>query len=111
MVNILREEGQDTNRAQLELIKLLCNKKCPNLFIVADEDQLIFEWNDAKFEYLVELKEDYNMEVIQLYESFRCPQEILKIANNLISYNKFRLNGKEPIRATQSDIYTDKKTV
>jgi len=109
--HILIDEGQDTNKAQLELIKLLCGKECPNLFIVADEDQLIFEWNDAKFEYLVELKEHYNMEVIQLYESFRCPQEILKIANNLISYNKFRLNGKEPIRATQSDIYTDKKTV
>ena len=109
--HILIDEGQDTNKAQLELIKLLCGKECVNLFIVADEDQLIFEWNDAKFEYLVELKEHYNMEVIQLYESFRCPQEILKIANNLISRNKFRLSGKEPIRATKSDIYTNKKAV
>ncbi len=108
--HILIDEGQDTNKAQLELIKLLCDKECPNLFIVADEDQLIFEWNDAKFEYLVELKEYYNMEVIQLYESFRCPSEILKIANNLISHNKFRLSGKEPIRSTK-EINTDKKVV
>jgi len=109
--HILIDEGQDTNKAQLELIKLLCGKECPNLFMVADEDQLIFEWNDAKFEYLVELKEYYNMEVIQLYESFRCPPEILKIANNLISRNKFRLSGKKPIRTTKSDFYRDKKAV
>jgi len=109
--HLLIDEGQDTNKAQLELIKLLCGKECPNLFIVADEDQLIFEWNDAKFEYLVELKEHYNMEVIQLYESFRCPQEILEIANNLINHNKFRLSGKEPIRATKSFLHTDTKPV
>ena len=109
--HILIDEGQDTNRAQLELIKLLCNKKCPNLFIVADEDQLIFEWNDAKFEYLVELKEHYKMEVIQLYESFRCPQEILEIANNLINQNRFRLSGKEPIRATKGFLQANTKSV
>jgi len=95
--HVLIDEGQDTNKAQFELIKLLCGKSYTHLFIVADEDQLIFEWNDAKFEYLVELKNYYQMEVIQLYESFRCPSQVLEVANNLITHNRLRISGKKPI--------------
>jgi len=95
--HVLIDEGQDTNRAQFELIKLLCGESGPNLFIVADEDQLIFEWNDAKFEYLVELKNYYQMKVIQLYESFRCPSQVLEVANSLIGHNSLRISGKKPI--------------
>jgi len=95
--HVLIDEGQDTNKAQFELIKLLCGKSYTHLFIVADEDQLIFEWNDAKFEYLVELKNYYQMEVIQLYESFRCPSQVLEVANDLITHNRLRISGKKPI--------------
>jgi len=101
--HILIDEGQDTNRAQFELIKLLCGKTCPNLFIVADEDQLIFEWNDAKFEYLVQLQNYYQMEVFQLYESFRCPSKILEVANSLISHNSLRIRDKRPIISYKSE--------
>jgi len=101
--HVLIDEGQDTNKAQFELIKLLCGKSYPNLFIVADEDQLIFEWNDAKFEYLVELKNYYQMEVIQLYESFRCPSQVLEVANRLISHNNLRIRGKKPIVSQKND--------
>ena len=99
--HILIDEGQDTNKAQFELIKILCGESFPNLFIVADEDQLIFEWNDAKLEYLIELYNQYNMSAIQLYESFRCPPKVLEIANNLISYNTLRIPSKKPIASVR----------
>jgi len=101
--HVLIDEGQDTNKAQFELIKLLCGKSYTHLFIVADEDQLIFEWNDAKFEYLVELKNYYQMEVIQLYESFRCPSQVLEVANSLITHNSLRISGKKPIVAQKNN--------
>jgi len=92
--HILIDEGQDTNRAQFELITTICGEDFQGLFIVADEDQLLFEWNDAKFEYLISLKEKYKAEVIQLYESYRCPVQILQVANRLIKHNRIRIETK-----------------
>ncbi|GAI29672.1 unnamed protein product, partial [marine sediment metagenome] len=99
--HILIDEGQDTNKAQFELITRICGEDFQNLFIVADEDQLIFEWNDARFEYLISLVKKYKSEIIQLYESYRCPTQVLKVANRLIKHNRIRIGTKEellPIR-------------
>ena len=95
--HILIDEGQDINYIQYKLIKTLCDEDFKNLFIVADEDQLIFEWNDAKFEYLKRLNNEYNMKIIFLYQSFRCPKKILELANKLISNNKSRFFNKKEI--------------
>ncbi|GAG96401.1 unnamed protein product, partial [marine sediment metagenome] len=92
--HILIDEGQDTNKAQFELITTICGEDFQSLFIVADEDQLLFEWNDAKFEYLMSLIEKYKVEVIQLYESYRCPVQILQVANRLIKHNRIRIETK-----------------
>ncbi|MBF0344616.1 MAG: ATP-dependent helicase [Nitrospirae bacterium] len=99
---ILIDEGQDTNKAQFELLKIICGDSLDNLFIVADEDQLLYEWNDAKFEYLIELYNMYSMEIVQLNESFRCPQDILDIANRLIRHNKNRLPDKKQLISGKS---------
>ena len=95
--HILIDEGQDTNKAQFKLITTICGEDFKNLFIVADEDQLIFEWNDAKFEYLLSLIKKYKAEIIQLYESYRCPTQILKVANRLIKHNRIRIETKEEL--------------
>ena len=95
--HILIDEGQDTNKSQFELITTICGDNFQNLFIVADEDQLLFEWNDARFEYLLSLIEKYNAEKIQLYESYRSPLKVLKAANRLIKYNRIRIESKEEL--------------
>lgn len=95
--HILIDEGQDTNKAQFELITRICGEDFQNLFIVADEDQLIFEWNDARFEYLVSLVKKYKAKIIQLYESYRCPTQILKVANRLIKHNRIRIDTKKEL--------------
>ena len=94
---ILVDEGQDTNKIQFELLKLLCGDTCETLFVVADEDQVIYEWNDARFEYLLKLQTMFHAELIQLNETYRCPDKIIEAANNLISNNKARLQGKHQL--------------
>jgi DNA helicase-2/ATP-dependent DNA helicase PcrA len=67
----------------------------PNLFVVADDDQIIYQWNGASPERLLSLRSDFGMEVVQLPENFRCPPAIIQFANNLISFNQARSEGKQ----------------
>lgn len=89
------DEFQDTNRAQYDLLRLIVGGGKPNLFVVADDDQIIYQWNGASPERLDALRHDYAMDVVQLPESYRCPRSIIMLANNLIKYNKTRTIGKE----------------
>ena len=93
------DEFQDTNKAQYDLLALLAVGDRPNLFVVADDDQIIYQWNGASPKRLRALRSDFRMEVIQLPENFRCPKIIIQLANNLIKYNQTRLEGKQPLVA------------
>lgn len=93
------DEFQDTNPAQYEVLKLIAPPKQTNLFVVADDDQIIFQWNGADPKRLAALKSDYDPEVIQLPDNFRCPKPIVELANRLIQHNTTRLKGKKPGRS------------
>jgi len=93
------DEFQDTNRAQYDLLRLLVTGENPNLFVVADDDQIIYQWNGASPERLQTLKNDFKMTVVQLPENFRCPPIIIQLANSLIAHNKARTVGKQPLIA------------
>ncbi|MDH4187911.1 MAG: UvrD-helicase domain-containing protein, partial [Nitrospira sp.] len=41
------DEFQDTNEAQYSLLRALTGNEYRNLFIVADDDQIIYQWNGA----------------------------------------------------------------
>lgn len=97
--HICVDEFQDTNKAQYELLKLLAPPRTPNLFVVGDDDQIIFQWNGASPERLAALRSEYDIEVLQLPVNYRCPSEIIDLANNLIRNNKQRSPGKLPLRA------------
>ncbi len=93
------DEFQDTNRAQYDLLRLLVPTNHPNLFVVADDDQIIYQWNGASPERLRALRDNYRMKVVQLPENYRCPPYIVKLANNLISHNQARSPDKQPLVA------------
>lgn len=101
------DEFQDTNRAQYDLLRLLISTDCPNLFVVADDDQIIYQWNGASPERLHALRNDYNMKVIQLPENYRCPPLIVKLASNLISHNQSRDIDKRPLIARKPEEVVD----
>ena len=96
------DEYQDTNEVQDRLLRLLCPPPGGNLFVVADDDQIIYEWNGASPERLAALRSDYRMKVVELPESFRCPQEVLALANRLISRNRARMPGKAPLQGASA---------
>lgn len=88
------DEFQDTNLAQYQILKHIATGPDSNLFVVADDDQVIFQWNGADPKRLDELKSDYQPEILQLPENYRCPTEIVQIANLLIQNNSGRIDTK-----------------
>ena len=97
--HICVDEFQDTNRAQYELLKLLAPPPKANLFVVGDDDQILYQWNGASPDRLTTLRADYDMTLVQLPENYRCPSEIIKLANNLIRHNTQRSADKLPLAA------------
>jgi DNA helicase-2/ATP-dependent DNA helicase PcrA len=96
------DEFQDTNQAQYQFIRSLTGLEFNNLFVVADDDQIIYQWNGASYKRLEELEKDYSPKIIQLPVVYRCPYEIVVIANNLIRYNFIRTPNKKPLEAYHS---------
>jgi len=93
------DEFQDTNHAQCSLIRALTEDQHRNLFVVADDDQIIYQWNGASHKRIEEFKSDYSPKVIQLPTNYRCPPEIVELANNIIQHNFLRTPDKKPLRA------------
>ena len=93
--HICVDEFQDTNRAQYDLLRLIAPARDHNLFVVADDDQIIYQWNGASPRRFQDLRRDYDLETIQLPESYRCPPEIIALANRLISHNTRRITAKK----------------
>lgn len=102
--HVLVDEFQDTTPAQYELLRLLVDTVKPNIFSVADEDQLIFEWNEARLETLNHFCGDFQAKVIYSTLSHRCPPNIVEAANSVISKNRFRFPGKPEIRARPKNV-------
>lgn len=93
------DEFQDTNLAQYRILRQLVNPETRNLFVVADDDQIIYQWNGASPERLNELRDEFGMSVVQLPENYRCPPEVIELANSLIEHNLERSSDKERLRA------------
>ena len=85
------DEFQDTNRAQYDLLRLIAPARSHHLFVVADDDQIIYQWNGASPKRLRDLRQDYDLQTIQLPESYRCPPAIVSLANRLIGHNTRRI--------------------
>ena len=84
------DEFQDTNLAQYRILCNVVNPETKNLFVVADDDQIIYQWNGADPERLRSLHQDFGMTALQLPQNYRCPPEVVEIANKLIGHNLSR---------------------
>lgn len=93
------DEFQDTNLSQYNVLLNLVNPETKNLFVVADDDQIIFQWNGANPERLQTLRADFRMELLQLPENYRCPAVVVNLANNLIAHNFNRIAEKGILKA------------
>lgn len=84
---ILVDEHQDTNSAQNKILELLASyHENPNLFIVGDEKQAIFNFQGASIENFLYFRKLYkNVKLVRLQHNYRSTQTILNAAHNLNS--------------------------
>lgn len=88
---ILVDEFQDTNNAQMELLKELYSEKT-YLCVVGDDDQSIYKFRGASVSNILNFKNIFsNTEIIKLEKNYRSTPQILDVANSIIENNDERL--------------------
>ncbi len=97
----LIDEFQDTSPAQYRLIRFLAGDNFRNIFAVADDDQIIYQWAGASYRQIAAFRQHFQPELFQLVENRRCPIEIVQAANNLVRHNADRTPGKAPLISTR----------
>jgi DNA helicase-2/ATP-dependent DNA helicase PcrA len=96
---ILVDEYQDTNGAQNELLQMLINYwDVPNVFVVGDDDQSIYEFQGARVKNILDLYKTYagDMVTVVLTDNYRSVQPVLDASKALIDHNQDRLINHIP---------------
>jgi DNA helicase II / ATP-dependent DNA helicase PcrA len=105
--HLLVDEFQDTNRLQLELVRLLANGDRPDVCVVGDDDQSIYGWRGAEISNILEFERHFpNPKIVRLERNYRSTLPILEAANRLIRHNPRRRDKRlvshegagEPVR-------------
>ena len=91
---ILVDEYQDTNKAQFRLISLLASKH-GNITVVGDNDQGIYKFRGADITNILNFEKDFpGSRIIKLEQNYRCTQNILNVANEVIKNNQNKYEKK-----------------
>jgi len=93
---IMVDEFQDTNDAQIRLIRLLAdnfvNEKKPNIMVVGDDDQAIYRFQGADISNIKDFHKVYDdVKIIVMTENYRSGQNILDLARDIIVTGEGRL--------------------
>jgi DNA helicase-2/ATP-dependent DNA helicase PcrA len=82
---LLVDEYQDTNRAQLEVLRLLAGER-KNLCVVGDDDQAIYGWRGADVRNILDFDEHFaGAKVVKLEQNYRSLKPVLDVANAVIA--------------------------
>lgn len=96
------DEFQNITPAQFELICSLARDNFKNVFVVADDDQLVYQWAGSSYQQILNFYRMFSPHLIQLVEDSRCPADIVESSNNLISHNFHRARTKPVLSAVPS---------
>ncbi|MFK7809840.1 MAG: ATP-dependent helicase [Saprospiraceae bacterium] len=109
----LVDEYQDTNGAQNRILqKLIEYWDSPNIFIVGDDDQSIYEFQGARLKNLVDFRDNYinDLELILLKDNYRSSQQVLDTSRAVIENNERRivssLPGIEKVLTSRNVLFT-----
>lgn len=90
---LMVDEFQDTNGAQLELVREI-QSQTGNIAVVGDDDQSIYGWRGARVANILEFPKEFKgAKVVRLERNYRSSPAILDLANSIISNNTER-HGK-----------------
>lgn len=100
---IMVDEFQDTNNAQLSLVKAISSNPVhegkPNVCVVGDDDQAIYKFQGAEISNIHSFKELYqDVETIVLTENYRSTQKVLDFARAIVTQGVNRLENKLNLR-------------
>lgn len=88
------DEFQDTNIAQLHMVKLLAGER-QNVMAVGDDAQSIYAWRSADIRCILEFERHFpGARTILLEQNYRSTGAIIQAANRLIAHN----TGQRPKR-------------
>jgi len=91
---VLVDEYQDTNKAQFTLVTLLASKY-GNITVVGDNDQGIYSFRGADITNILNFEKDFpGTKIIKLEQNYRCTQNILNAANEVIKNNETKYEKK-----------------
>lgn len=87
---MLVDEMQDTNKIQLELLRLLLGPH-QRICAVGDDDQSIYGWRGARVENMLEFDRIFpGSKVLRMEQNYRSTKTILQAANSVIQNNSKR---------------------
>ncbi len=88
--HLLVDEYQDTNLAQLELLRLLAGK-AKSVCAVGDDDQAIYGWRGAEVRNILRFEKHFpGAHEVRLEQNYRSTGRILACANAVIAKNAAR---------------------
>ncbi len=99
----LVDEFQDTSGSQKKLLEHLIHYwDAPNVFVVGDDDQSIFSFQDANVENIRGFANEYSSLLFKvvLTENYRSTQAVLDAAKVLIEHNKERVSQDKNLVAS-----------
>jgi DNA helicase-2/ATP-dependent DNA helicase PcrA len=94
---LIVDEYQDTNHAQLELVRLLGGAH-RNVCVVGDDDQSIYAWRGADVRNILDFESHFaGAKVVKLEHNYRSTKAVLDVANAVLSGSGARRHPKSII--------------
>ena len=98
---VLVDEYQDTNAAQLRLLRAIAGGH-RNLCAVGDDDQSIYAWRGAQVRNILRFEADFSgCARVELMRNYRSVGSVLRLANAVIALNEQR--HPKSMRAVRGD--------
>jgi DNA helicase II / ATP-dependent DNA helicase PcrA len=83
--HVVVDEMQDTSANQLELLGLVSDWGRTPVFAVADNDQMIYSWRDARPQTLSDFQSEFAAVRKELLGNYRCPPNVVAAANCVVT--------------------------